>query len=254
MVILDVRHRGFTMNRAILRLTLTVLVASSGLAATRPQQNSTKTDSDRLKELVAAVEALQQKIDDQRESDRKKEKALEEAIEEYARLRQFVQEELAEWRKRQGHRESRLRGLVHRRLILEAQRRELVGLDKAHLFSQDEKVDICEAVFRYQFAHNASGQQQKAAAYFLQVRNQDLGPALFDRFGSHIPPVRKGSEFSTGSGLKFYIKKIYQLGKHSAIVSGGYSEGPLSASGNTYKLSRTHGQWQVDEDVRHWIS
>lgn len=59
-----------------------------------------------------------------------------------------------------------------------------------------EKLDICEAVFRYQFEHNASGAQQKAKAYFLKIHNKDPSDEFLARFKGHTPPVKKGSDFA----------------------------------------------------------
>jgi hypothetical protein len=37
-------------------------------------------------------------------------------------------------------------------------------------------------------------------------------------------------------------------------IAGGYYEGILSASGNTYYLEKDDGKWKVLKDVLHWIS
>jgi len=65
--------------------------------------------------------------------------------------------------------------------------------DAARLNQEDS---IREAVFRYQFDHNASGQQKKASVYCLSVGNGQTDPSddLMKRFANHKPPVRKASE------------------------------------------------------------
>ena len=63
----------------------------------------------------------------------------------------------------------------------------------------DDELDVCEAVFRYQFQHNASG-IQKADVYFLTIQSQNPSHRFIARFSDHSPPVRKGSRFMTGCG------------------------------------------------------
>ena len=65
-----------------------------------------------------------------------------------------------------------------------------------------EELDICEAVFRHVFEHNASGQQQNANAYYLLIFGKDPTEAFLARFQEHHPPVKMGSAFVTGNGLK----------------------------------------------------
>src|ERR1043165_6923434 len=73
----------------------------------------------------------------------------------------------------------------------------------AHISEDD---DIREAVFRYQFGHNASGAQQQAAVYFLEILSNDerssFDPSdeFMARFGDHRPPVRKQSRARPGKG------------------------------------------------------
>ena len=117
-----------------------------------------------------------------------------------------------------------------------------------------EELDIYEAVFRYQFGHNASGQQQDAPAYFISVFGNDPSETFLARFADVHPPVRKGSEFKVGQGLAFSVGAIEMKGTDSAEVSGGYYEANLSASGNTYYVRRRDGQWVCEREVMHWIS
>ena len=125
--------------------------------------------------------------------------------------------------------------------------------------------DMAEAVFRYQFEHNASGQQTNAAAYFLELGDSDPNDAFISRFEGHHPPVKKRSQCSTERmrvtdketdkwGLIFRVKKIVVTGPDTAEASGGYYEAGLSASGNTYYLKRENGKWFVEKDAMHWIS
>jgi hypothetical protein len=111
-----------------------------------------------------------------------------------------------------------------------------------------EILDICEALFRYQFTHNASGQQQNAPAYYLSIYETDPPKDLIERFQNSKPPVNIGSEFKIGSGLKFEINSINRLNKNNVVIEGGYYAGPLGSSGNTYHLQKTNGVWKVISD------
>jgi hypothetical protein len=120
--------------------------------------------------------------------------------------------------------------------------------------SDTQALDIAEATFRYQFDHNHSGAQQKAATYFLVLFGKDPEPDFLARFKDHKPPVRKGSEFKVYGGLKFRVEEIKRLSDTKVVVPGGYYEGSLSSSGNTYTLEFKDGKWEVTGDQMHWIS
>ena len=119
---------------------------------------------------------------------------------------------------------------------------------------EQENLDICEAVFRYQFEHNASGAQQKAQAYFLEVFKKDPSPEFLARFKDDTPPARKGSEFAIGKGLKFRVESIERIEKNKVRVSGGYYEAGLSSSGNIYTVVRKNESWIVEKNEMQWIS
>jgi hypothetical protein len=120
--------------------------------------------------------------------------------------------------------------------------------------SDVQALDIAEATFRYQFLHNASGQQQKAPAYFLTVFGKDPDAAFLKRFDQHKPPVEKGTDFAERKGLKFRVERIKRVSATKVEVSGGYYEGGLSSSGNTYFVEIKDGKWVVTGDKMHWIS
>lgn len=120
--------------------------------------------------------------------------------------------------------------------------------------TERQALDIAEATFRYQFEHNASGQQQKAPAYFLSLFGKDPAEAFLKRFEGHKPPVKKGSEFKIGKGLLFRVARIKRVSDAKVEVSGGYYEAGLSSSGNTYVVEFKNGKWVVTRDRMHWIS
>ncbi len=131
-----------------------------------------------------------------------------------------------------------------------------------------QESDLRETVFRYQFDHNSSGQQKRAAVYCLSVGEKLTDPSddFMKRFADHKPPVRKVSECNvdpfkgvidkrTGkSGLVFRVTNIAWLSETEVEVAGGYYEAGLSASGNTYTLTRKYGKWNVTRDKTNWIS
>lgn len=141
--------------------------------------------------------------------------------------------------------------------------------------------DIREAVFRYQFLHNASGQQQSAGVYFIGLYVMDavyptgaaspqsyyVDPSinLLAKFAGNVPPVKKSSDctysvqgvfdISTGvRGLLFRIESIREIDANKVEVTGGYFEAGLSASGNVYTVARINDGWTVIKDVMLWIS
>jgi len=70
-----------------------------------------------------------------------------------------------------------------------------IGFESANVRSGDED-DIREAVFRFQFDHNASGLQQNAKVYFLSLGKGDKDPSdeFMERFRGQKPPVKKVSQ------------------------------------------------------------
>jgi hypothetical protein len=153
------------------------------------------------------------------------------------------------------------------------------SMDESDLFNESSQVSvedsIREAVFRHQFEHNASGQQQTAQIYFIYVMTLDdstgywkngyPGDALLNQFTYNVPPIRLFSECkyaisgvfdkeSGERGLLFQVGEIKWNADDQVQVEGGYYEAGLSASGNTYYLKYIDGQWTVIRDVMHWIS
>jgi hypothetical protein len=117
----------------------------------------------------------------------------------------------------------------------------------------DEEWDICEAVLRHQIFHSAAGGRGTAPAY-VEVQGCNPTGAFLARFQGHQPPVKPGWRFVRGGGVLYQIGAIKRTGEDSAEVYGGYYEGNLSASGNTYYVVRKDGTWVVERDEEHWIS
>jgi hypothetical protein len=133
----------------------------------------------------------------------------------------------------------------------------------------EQELDIREATFRYQFGNNASGQQKNTKNYYLSIdagdKKTDPDDAFLKRF-TGSPPVKKVSECDesviqgvvdkkTGEpGLVFRTGAIKWISDTEVEVSGGYYEGNLSSSGNTYYLKRDADKWKVIKNVMQRIS
>jgi hypothetical protein len=130
-----------------------------------------------------------------------------------------------------------------------------------------EEDDVREAVFRYQFEHNSSGQQKRASVYCLSIgENTDPSDEFIKRFANHSPPVRKISGCNVGPydgvvdklthklGLVFRVSSINWISGTEVEATGGYYEAGLSASGDTYTVRKRLGKWRVAKDKMNWIS
>jgi len=128
--------------------------------------------------------------------------------------------------------------------------------------TDEEKNDIREAVFRYQFHNNASGLQQLANSYFISIEAGDPDDKFMERFKDHDPPVKKSSRVKGEWGVKengrgslmFRIDGIKQISADEVEVAGGYFEDGLSASGNIYTVQRIKDKWTVTKDKMQWIA
>jgi hypothetical protein len=127
-------------------------------------------------------------------------------------------------------------------------------------------LNVLEAVFRYQFDHNASGAQRNVDYFFLALDQSDPPPELLQRFKDQSPRVLPASMAKVsadegvkhkelgGHGLIFDVTRIAWLDANTADVDGGYYEAGLSSSGNTYRVERREGKWIVTKNEMHWIS
>jgi len=109
--------------------------------------------------------------------------------------------------------------------------------------------DIAEAVFRYQFDHNASGIQKQAERYCLSLPGEKSPDAAFlRRFEGNQPPVLAADECERRSGksLFFRINKLDWHRDNEVWVRGGYFEGNLSSSIESYRVLLKNGKWVVE--------
>lgn len=108
--------------------------------------------------------------------------------------------------------------------------------------------EIAEAVFRYQFDHNASGIQKKAARYCLSLPgDRSPGAAFLQRFQGNEPPVASAEECERvgGKNLYFRVQKFDWRRDDEVWVRGGYFEGNLSSSIEAYQVVFQNGRWVV---------
>jgi hypothetical protein len=111
--------------------------------------------------------------------------------------------------------------------------------------AQDE---ILEAVFRYQFQHNASALQSKADRYCLTLpQDKNPGEDFLHRFNGNQPPAVSADECNRkkGNDLFFRIQNLDWRSDQEVWVRGGYWEGNLSSSVELYQVVRKDGKWTV---------
>ncbi|MBW8879400.1 MAG: hypothetical protein JF614_31080 [Acidobacteria bacterium] len=117
--------------------------------------------------------------------------------------------------------------------------------------------EIFEAVFRYQFDHNASGIQKKAEKFCLELPGERSPDAVFlRRFEGNQPPVLSAEqcERKSGKSLYFRIAKLQWIKDDEVWVRGGYWEGNLSSSLESYRVVFENGKWVVKGERMHAIS
>lgn len=125
---------------------------------------------------------------------------------------------------------------------------DLSGGDAAPASRSAAEPEIYEAVFRYQFDHNASAIQQKAARFCLSLPGERMPAADFlRRFEGNRPPVVADSQCSRGSrgDLYFRIQKLDWRKDGEVWVRGGYWEGNLSSSTEIYRAVLENGKWVI---------
>jgi len=111
-----------------------------------------------------------------------------------------------------------------------------------------DEEQIAEAVFRYQFDHNASGMQKSAEKYCLSLPGEKMPSAAFlQRFEGNTPPVLAADQCDRKSGknLFFRVQKIDWRKDGEVWVRGGYFEGNLSSSLELFQVVNQNGKWAV---------
>ena len=103
---------------------------------------------------------------------------------------------------------------------------------------------------------------------FLEIgeKRDDPTDEFMKRFADHKPPVRKDSACRADGdkgvrdkktderGLIFWITTIEWKSDTEVGVKGGYYEGRLSSSANTYTVKKENGKWKVTNNKLDWIS
>jgi predicted small lipoprotein YifL len=113
--------------------------------------------------------------------------------------------------------------------------------------------DVAEAVFRYQFQHNAASIRETAERYCLALsdeRNPD--PAFLHRFDAVQPQVvaARKCDRKAAKDLFFRVQQFDWQGSEEVWVRGGYSEGSLKSVAESYRVRRKDGRWTVDGSRR----
>jgi hypothetical protein len=109
--------------------------------------------------------------------------------------------------------------------------------------------DISEAVFRYQFQHNASTLQQTAERYCLFLPDErSPDEAFLRRFDGNSPPVVAGGQCNRQAArdLFFRVQKLDWQSDDEVWARGGFSEGTVRSSIETYQVRRRDGRWVVE--------
>ena len=124
--------------------------------------------------------------------------------------------------------------------------------------------DALEALFRHQFRNNASGAQQNAAAFCLEVEGRDAPPEFLRRFAGTRPEVKAASacEFrqvqvvdkASGRPALIHFVSDFACDGNVCEARGGYREANLSSSINRYRLEYDDGRWKVTQDIMEAIS
>ena len=147
----------------------------------------------------------------------------------------------------------------------------LIGCAAKRTDRAAEELNIREAMFRYQFASNGSGQQQTANCYYLAIydaagKENDPDDAFMKRFAGHKPAVKRRSECETSFEKGVVSKMNGELGlivnpgvlrwisETEAEIYGYYYEANLSGGGGHFSLQKIDGRWKVVGQTTQWIS
>jgi hypothetical protein len=137
-----------------------------------------------------------------------------------------------------------------------------------NLNKADKELQIQQAVFRYQFGHNAAA--NKYEIFCIAIREgktaSDAPAKLIQGLNDATHKVVKSSDCNENEGngvterasgkpaLMLNVGQVEWLATDEVVVEGGYYEASLSSSGNTYRLKKISGAWRVVQDQMNWIS
>jgi hypothetical protein len=129
--------------------------------------------------------------------------------------------------------------------------------------------DIREAVFRYQFVHDAPQQKPHTKVHFIAIENkQDPDDAFLKRFADRTPIVKKESQAAAsnngtggvidketkGAGIIFRIAQLKWINDSEIEVEAHFHVAMLVAGGCKYRVLREGNKWVVKECLSKWES
>jgi hypothetical protein len=130
--------------------------------------------------------------------------------------------------------------------------------------------DAVEALYRHQMGDGVPRSRERDVTLCLGAGPDnghlaDPPQTLLDRFSDHRPPVKGYSKClwnrdrwidpaNGRNAIVHYIVRFHCPSPTRCSAGGGYLQGNLSSSGNSYELERRSGRWQVTSDVTEWIS
>ena len=124
---------------------------------------------------------------------------------------------------------------------------------------EEQFADICEGLFRYQFANNQSAfHLGSGTTALLEVRGQELSPAFLARFDDLPFRIMAAHEEPPPRSILFFVRVTgqphWRRVQVEAGYDGGYYYGPLNAAGNRYTLVQRGEKWVVVDVHHQWIS
>jgi hypothetical protein len=129
--------------------------------------------------------------------------------------------------------------------------------------------DIREAVFRYQFDHDATQQKTYTKVYFISIENEkDPDDEFLRRFAGNTPMVKKKSQAvgdnkgtggvidheTRGSGIIYRITQLKWVNENEVEVEADFHVAMLFAGGCKYRVRRENNQWLIKGWISQWES
>jgi len=122
-----------------------------------------------------------------------------------------------------------------------------------------DEVNVCVAVFRYQIDTLERDIPGQIATDYLTVKHRDPPVEILLRLRSAKIAVKAGSSFRSSlyhkqRGWHSVIRSLERLDESTFLVSGGYENDGLSASGEEYTVVYRNGEWVVEKAVTKWVA